>query len=85
MAQVSILVARNPLIRSTLDGVRKVAEFETNAESAEASEHGDKESLAQRSKGLLDASLRRLVLFVSFGPGVLGFLWLIGRILKPSR
>ena len=25
---------------------------------------------------------RRLVLFVCCGPGVLGFLWLIGRILK---
>jgi hypothetical protein len=62
-----------------------MAEFETNPESAEASEDGDKESLAHRSKGLLDASLKRLVLFVSFGPGVLGFLWLIGRILKPSR
>ena len=26
--------------------------------------------------------LKRFVLLVSFGPGVLGFLWLIGRILK---
>jgi hypothetical protein len=26
--------------------------------------------------------LRRLILFICCGPGVLGFLWLIGRILR---
>ncbi len=31
---------------------------------------------------VLKKVLRRLVLFISFGPGVLGFIWLIGRLFK---
>jgi hypothetical protein len=62
-----------------------MAEFETSADGANVSDEQEKESLSERSKGWMNASLKRVVLFISFGPGVLGFLWLIGRILKPSR
>lgn len=62
-----------------------MAEFEPNADGANATDEDEKESLSERSKGWMNATLKRIVLFVSFGPGVLGFLWLIGRILKPSR
>jgi len=34
------------------------------------------------SESTVEGMLRRFVLLVSFGPGVLGFLWLIGRILR---
>lgn len=28
---------------------------------------------------------KRMLAFIAFGPGVLGFLWLIGRILRGKR
>jgi len=59
-----------------------MAEYEATAEGASMSSDDDKEPLSERSKGWMTASLKRAVLFISFGPGVLGFLWLIGRILK---
>lgn len=37
---------------------------------------------ADKAKTAFEKMLRRVVLFVSFGPGVLGILWLIGRILR---
>ncbi len=56
-------------------------DFETQAEDSEAkdSEHTD---ALERSKGMLKYMLKRFILIVSFGPGVLGFLWLLGRIVK---
>ncbi len=33
-------------------------------------------------RSLLEKGLRRVIIFVVYGPGVLGFLWLIGRILR---
>lgn len=42
----------------------------------------DQEVVHESPAELMHDLLRRFVLFISFGPGVLGFLWLIGRILK---
>lgn len=36
----------------------------------------------ESTKSLFEMMLRKFVFCVSFGPGVLGVLWLIGRILK---
>jgi hypothetical protein len=33
-------------------------------------------------KGRASELLRRVILFICCGPGVIGFLWLIGRILR---
>lgn len=56
-------------------------DFETQAEDSEAKgdEHID---ALERSKSMLKYMLKRFILIVSFGPGVLGFLWLLGRIVK---
>ncbi|MBS2006120.1 MAG: hypothetical protein JST01_03715 [Cyanobacteria bacterium SZAS TMP-1] len=55
-------------------------DFETHAEDAEAKE--SEPDVVERSKGMLKYLLKRFILIVSFGPGVLGFLWLLGRIVK---
>jgi hypothetical protein len=55
-------------------------DFETHAEDAEVEE--GEESVAERSKDMLRYLLKRFILIVSFGPGILGFLWLIGRIVR---
>jgi hypothetical protein len=34
------------------------------------------------AKGRVAEFFRRMILFICCGPGVLGFLWLIGRILR---
>jgi len=56
-------------------------DFETQAEDSEAK--GDEQTDAlERSKSALKYLLKRFILIVSFGPGVLGFLWLLGRIVR---
>lgn len=55
-------------------------DFETHAED-DVDVH-EEESVAERSKDLLRYLLKRFILIVSFGPGILGFLWLIGRIVR---
>lgn len=60
-----------------------MSELETAAEKNEEKVDGwDHEHAMETSRDLLQNLLRRFVLFISFGPGVLGFLWLIGRILR---
>jgi hypothetical protein len=59
-----------------------MTEFDSTAEGTDAATDEENESFSSRSKGLWNATVKRAVLFISFGPGVLGFLWLIGRILK---
>ena len=56
-------------------------DFETHAEGAEMDE-ANEESVTERSKDLLRYLLKRFILIVSFGPGILGFLWLVGRIIR---
>ncbi len=42
----------------------------------------DDESCKKKSSEAAQNMLRRLITWISFGPGVLGFLWLIGKIVK---
>ena len=58
-----------------------MADFDTTTDGAEVSEE-ERQSAAKRSRGTTEYLLKRFILLVSFGPGVLGLLWLIGRILK---
>ena len=58
-----------------------MTDFDTTAEDLGAQHdesHPPKKSVDQRLKGVL----KKVILFVSFGPGVLGLLWLIGKILR---
>lgn len=41
-----------------------------------------RENKRAKFRAFAKSALKRFVLFLSFGPGVLGFLWLLGRILK---
>jgi hypothetical protein len=54
-------------------------DFETQADDSEAT--GSEEAV-QRSKDAFRDMLKRFILVISFGPGVLGFLWLVGRIVR---
>jgi hypothetical protein len=56
-------------------------DFETQAEDSEAKSEEQVDAL-ERSKNMLKYMLKRFILIISFGPGVLGFLWLLGRIVK---
>jgi hypothetical protein len=58
-------------------------DFETKTEDAESGQGNEcRPDLGLRFAGSLRNLIRRLVVFISFGPGILGFLWLLGRILK---
>jgi hypothetical protein len=59
-----------------------MAEFETAGSEHDHATRDERECVRQGATGWFSVALRRFVLFVSFGPGVLGFLWLIGRILR---
>lgn len=60
-----------------------MSDVDTTIEKSEEKIDGlEHETVLENSMDLMRDSLRRVVLFISFGPGVLGFLWLIGRILK---
>jgi hypothetical protein len=59
-------------------------DFETTSNDAENGSEQDecapaRDKISHKVKGVF----RNIILFISFGPGVLGFLWLLGRILKP--
>jgi len=56
-------------------------DFETQAEDSET-RGGDNVDALERSKTMVKYLLKRFILIISFGPGVLGFLWLLGRIVK---
>jgi hypothetical protein len=55
-------------------------DFETQADDSEASAADD--GATQRSKDVFRDLLKRFILVISFGPGVLGFMWLLGRIVR---
>lgn len=55
-------------------------DFETSTENAAASE--ERESLTERLNGYFKPFLKKAILLISFGPGILGFLWLLGKIFK---
>ncbi len=54
-------------------------DFEATMETQTAA---DTERLRDRLWSFLIYVLKRLILVISFGPGVLGLLWLVGRIFK---
>jgi len=56
-------------------------DFDTTMEQA-ATLGDEREGLRQRVWEFLIQLLRKVVLFISFGPGVLGVLWILGRIFK---
>jgi hypothetical protein len=59
---------------------KTMQEFDTTSENAEAS--SDKAARTEAMKQYFKLVLKRVIAFVSFGPGVLAILWLLGRILK---
>lgn len=59
-----------------------MTEFDSTAEGTDVSSDDERENHSSRHGSWWSATVKRAVLFISFGPGVLGFLWLIGRILK---
>ena len=62
-----------------------MADFdETKNQSVQDAEiEADEHSKAlENTKCVFTMILKKLVFFVSFGPGVLGVVWLIGRILR---
>jgi hypothetical protein len=42
----------------------------------------DREAVAERVGEVLRLLFKKFILFVSFGPGVLGFVWLLGKIFR---
>ncbi len=58
-----------------------MTEFEATLDS-QADQAVSRQEIQERVWDLLRNLLRRFILFVSFGPGVLGFLWLVGKIFK---
>ena len=56
-------------------------DFETQADDSET-KGGDQVDALERSKNMLKYLLKCFILIISFGPGVLGFLWLLGRLIK---
>jgi hypothetical protein len=57
-------------------------DFETQADDSEAVHTHESVDNLERSKGLIKYLVKRFILVVSFGPGILGFLWLLGRVVK---
>ena len=53
-----------------------------NARQGAAAAEDERENARARLWDFLVALFKRFILFVSFGTGVLGFLWLLGRIFK---
>lgn len=60
-------------------------DFDTRAEMTgkkQAFDEDAREARRARFRAFVNMVIKKFVLFLSFGPGVLGFLWLIGRILR---
>jgi hypothetical protein len=54
-------------------------DFSTTFEEGQA-QTGEREQIRQRVWEFLVYLFKRFILIVSFGTGVMGFLWLLGRI-----
>ena len=59
-------------------------EFDTTMGQTEPKgpDNNDREALKEQAWGYLTYFFKRLVVLVSFGPGILGVVWLLGRIFK---
>ena len=62
---------------------RKMQDFDTSVENADATD--ERGQRFEQFRQYLLFIFKRVLVFVSFGPGVLGVLWLLGRIFKRSR
>ncbi len=60
-------------------GYKSMQDYETSEDSTTALEE---ESSNDRIAAILKSIFKRAVVFVCFGPGVLGVLWIIGRLFK---
>ena len=61
-------------------------DFETGEANSEAAFESSAEARSrwrEKARDFSSGMLRKILMFISFGPGVLGVLWLIGRIFKP--
>jgi len=56
--------------------------FDTSTMGEQEAPADDRENLKQRAWDFLVYLFKRFILFVSFGTGVMGLLWLLGRIFK---
>lgn len=54
-------------------------DFDVSIDDDNAQPRGEK---FERARVYSRIALKRFLLFVFFGPGVLGFLWLIGKLFK---
>ena len=59
-----------------------MVDYDRATNGSDATEEAEIEHASNRSKTMVENTIKKFILFVSFGPGVLGFLWLIGRILR---
>jgi hypothetical protein len=60
-----------------------MSDFDTQTNEVDDEDLLDERSdRRERVASVFRVLARRFVMFLSFGPGVIGFLWLIGRILR---
>ena len=57
-------------------------EFDTSAHDSDGSFGDERQARIEQMRAYMQFIFKRILVFVCFGPGVLGCLWLIGRILK---
>ena len=57
-------------------------DFDTTTTDAETDGAHERVPLKERFEHFVKFVLRRLIVLLSFGPGLLGVLWLLSRILK---
>lgn len=57
-------------------------DFETTTDNNDSTNE-ERESAYVRLSATAKQVFKKFVLFVSFGPGILGFLWLLGKVFKP--
>jgi hypothetical protein len=59
-------------------------EFETVSEEADQTlgVDGEREAKRARFREFVKSGIKKFFALISFGPGVLGLLWLIGKILR---
>jgi len=61
-------------------GYKQMQDYETS--SQDSSNSLEEETSQDRAGALIKALLKKMVVFICFGPGVLGVLWIIGRLFK---
>ena len=57
-------------------------DFDTTIDDSDTAASETREAAKDRIWELLRTAFKRLVVLVSFGPGILGVVWLLGRIFR---